>query len=186
MEPVDANDREVSARQLGRVSGAGISDTIFLALRQKITLAELDQGGAMAISSRTPEEEPAFCPVCCSELKVDAPASASNTPCPRCGYLQWFTWANLGDVGVIRPTGKLLERESLDSFLRWVAIKPGVRLVLELGEVRFFSSAVLSKLIELKRRVASVGGQFTIRQVDPEVLDIFRIARLDHIFDIEA
>jgi anti-anti-sigma factor len=58
--------------------------------------------------------------------------------------------------------------------------------VLDLAKVRFFSSAVFSKLINLKRRVGSVGGRFSIRNLHPDVRESLRITHLDHVFDVQA
>jgi anti-anti-sigma factor len=138
----------------------------------------------MVISSTTPEGLRNSCRVCGSDLKVEPPELTRDTPCHRCGHLLWFTWLDKGDVEVFHPTVNLLTRESLDAFLDSVAIRPGVQLVLDLSDVRYFSSAVLSKLINLKRRVAGVGGRFTIQHVQPELLEVFRVTNLDHVFEM--
>ena len=67
-----------------------------------------------------------------------------------------------------------------------MALKPGIHLVLDLSEVHFFASAALGRLVGLKKRVNGVGGRFTIRHVDPDLMEIFRITRLDHVFDMQA
>jgi anti-anti-sigma factor len=149
--------------------------------RQRFT-----EGSTMAISSRTPEGLPISCPVCGSHLKIEPSDPADDAPCHRCGHLLWFTWEDRGDVEVFRPTARVLSRESLDSFLDSVAIRPGVQLVLDLSDVRFFSSSVLAQLINLKKRVARVGGRVRIQHVYCDLLEVFRITHLDHVFDVEA
>jgi anti-anti-sigma factor len=138
----------------------------------------------MVISSTTTERLPNSCRVCGSHLEVEPPELTRVAPCHRCGHLLWFTWQDKGDIEVFHPTVSLLTRESMDSFLDSVAIRPGVQLVLDLSDVRYFSSAVLSKLIDLKRRVAAVGGRFTIQHVQPELLEVFRVTNLDHVFEM--
>lgn len=138
----------------------------------------------MVISSTTTERLPISCRVCGSHLEVEPPVLTRDAPCHRCGHLLWFTWQDKGDIEVFHPTVSLLTRESMDSFLDSVAIRPGVQLVLDLSDVRYFSSAVLSKLIDLKRRVAAVGGRFTIQHVQPELLEVFRVTNLDHVFEM--
>jgi anti-anti-sigma factor len=144
------------------------------------------EGSEMAISSRTPEGLPISCPVCGSHLKIEPSDPAGDAPCHRCGHLLWFTWEDRGDVEVFRPTVSLLSRESLDSFLDSVAIRPGVQLLLDLSNVRCLSSSVLAQLIILKRRVKTVGGRVTIQNVDPDVLEVLRVTRLDHVLEMEA
>ena len=139
----------------------------------------------MEISSGTPEVQPQRCKVCGSEVKLEPSDPAADAPCPRCGHLLWFTWEGLGDADVIKPTEDLLTREGLDAFLDSVAMKPGVHLILDLSEVDYFASAALARLVGLKKRVKSVGGQFTIRNVNPGLLEIFRVTRLEHVFDME-
>jgi anti-anti-sigma factor len=139
----------------------------------------------MDISSTTPEGQPNRCHVCGSELKIEPSDPTAAAPCPRCGHLVWFTWENLGDVDVIRPTESVLTREALDAFLDSVAIKPGVHLILDLSKVQFFASAALARLVGIKKRVRSVDGRFTIRHVHPELMEIFRITRLEHVFEME-
>jgi anti-anti-sigma factor len=138
----------------------------------------------MVISSITTERLPISCRVCGSHLEVEPPVLTRDAPCHRCGHLLWFTWQDKGEIEVFHPTVSLLTRESMDSFLDSVAIRPGVQLVLNLSDVRYFSSAVLSKLIDLKRRAAAVGGRFTIQHVQPELLEVFRVTNLDHVFEM--
>ena len=139
----------------------------------------------MVISSRTPEGQHNRCHVCGSEVKIEPSDPAGEAPCPRCGHLLWFTWEDLGDIEVIKPIEHVLRSESLDRFLDSVVIRPGTHIVLDLAKVRFFSSAVFSKLINLKRRVGSVGGRLSIRNLHHDVLEAMRITRLDHVFDME-
>jgi len=44
----------------------------------------------MAISSRTPEGEPAVCPVCGDFVRVEPSEIYYDVPCPSCGSLLWF------------------------------------------------------------------------------------------------
>jgi len=59
-----------------------------------------------------------------------------------------------------------------------------VRLVLDLGDVQYMTSAVLGRLIKLKKRVAGVGEKLEIENLHPDILEVFRITRLDQVFDI--
>ena len=44
----------------------------------------------MIPSSRTPEGEPNYCPLCGHEVRVDVSYPAGDAPCPYCGHLLWF------------------------------------------------------------------------------------------------
>jgi hypothetical protein len=44
----------------------------------------------MVISSRTPEGDPAECPICGARARVEPSLNFGDAPCPSCGSLQWF------------------------------------------------------------------------------------------------
>jgi anti-anti-sigma factor len=125
------------------------------------------------------------CQVCGSERGVETVNPTLETPCRRCGHRIWFLWESLVNAAILKPTVDVLTRESLDTFLDSVAIKPGVQLVLDLIDVQFMSSAVLGRLITLKKRVQGVGGRLTIRHVNADLLHALKTTRLDQVFDLE-
>lgn len=60
--------------------------------------------------------------------------------------------------------------------------KPGI--ILDFSNVRFLSSAVLGMLIRVSKMVYEKAGQLRLCSIHPKILEIFRITRLDRIFDI--
>lgn len=44
----------------------------------------------MTISSRTPEGEPARCPLCNADIAIEPSIFIGDGTCPRCGQLIWF------------------------------------------------------------------------------------------------
>jgi hypothetical protein len=44
----------------------------------------------MTISSRTPEGEPAVCPICDTAFTAEPSDPGGEAPCPCCGHLLWF------------------------------------------------------------------------------------------------
>src|SRR5713101_4986302 len=44
----------------------------------------------MTISSRTPEGEPNYCPICKSLISIEPSHPPGDAPCPKCGHLLWF------------------------------------------------------------------------------------------------
>ena len=101
----------------------------------------------MVISSRTPEGRPSHCPVCGSDLRIEpSPIRPEMRHVPDAGICFWFTWDDLGDVHVITPMGSVLETESLDNLVDQLAIRPGMRLVIDFGAVHFLASPVLGHL----------------------------------------
>jgi anti-anti-sigma factor len=139
----------------------------------------------MVISSRTPEGRPNHCPVCGADLQIEPSDPAGDAPCPRCGHLLWFAWEDLGDVRVIRPTGRLLDAESWDSLIDSVTMPKGMRLAIDFSEVRYMSSAVLGKLINLKKKLNGARGRISLRHLHPDLVEVFRITRLDKVLGLE-
>ncbi len=58
------------------------------------------------------------------------------------------------------------------------------QLLLNFGNVQYLSSAALGKLINLKKKVGSVKGKLKLCCIHPDLLEVFRITRLDQVFEI--
>jgi anti-sigma B factor antagonist len=59
------------------------------------------------------------------------------------------------------------------------------KLVLDFGNVDFMSSSMLGLLVKIHKRVAERKGTLQLSGVSPEIQKIFKITRLDKIFDIQ-
>lgn len=59
------------------------------------------------------------------------------------------------------------------------------RILLDFGNVRYLSSAALGKLINLKKKVSRVDGQIKLCSIHPDLIEVFKITRLDTVFDIQ-
>ena len=57
----------------------------------------------MVVCSRTPEGEPAACPVCGEVVSIEPSLYFYDAPCPSCGKLLWFF--RLGDKNVLLRPG---------------------------------------------------------------------------------
>jgi len=60
----------------------------------------------------------------------------------------------------------------------------GINLVIDFTNVRFFSSAVLGLLIKVSKRVYERDGQLRLCNISPKIYEIFKITRLNKVFDI--
>jgi anti-anti-sigma factor len=140
----------------------------------------------MVISSRTPEGTPNDCPVCGAHLKIEPSTPAGDAPCPCCGHLLWFTREDGGDFQIIKPVGSRLSPEIFDQLFGSEPMQPSMRLILDLSDVQSFSSAVLGKLINLKKKLASVHGKLRLRGIHSDVREIFRVTHLDQVFELEG
>lgn len=58
------------------------------------------------------------------------------------------------------------------------------QLLLNFGNVQYLSSAALGKLINLKKKVGAVKGKLKLCCIHPDLLEVFKITRLDQVFEI--
>ncbi len=57
-------------------------------------------------------------------------------------------------------------------------------LLLNFGNVKFLSSAALGKLINLRNKVSRAGGKLKLCCIDTELKVVFKITKLDNVFEI--
>jgi len=65
-----------------------------------------------------------------------------------------------------------------------VESSPAIKLIVDFEGVQFLSSSALGKLIALNRKVGEVAGTLKMCRIQPEIMEVFRITKLDTIFDI--
>jgi len=71
-----------------------------------------------------------------------------------------------------------------DELVRLVTQEGRTRILLDLTGIRYFSSSMLVRLINLKKRVEQVQGRLSLCCLTPLMRDTFRVAKLDQFFDI--
>ncbi len=69
--------------------------------------------------------------------------------------------------------------EQIDKFIEANLPK---KIVVDFGEVKFFSSQVLGMLLEMRGRLKEYDGQIVISSINPQLYRVFRITNLDKIF----
>lgn len=67
-----------------------------------------------------------------------------------------------------------------------VASEPGIRLLLNFENVEHLSSAALGVLIQLNKQVAGVNGRLKLSNIKPQIFEVFKITRLDKLFEIHT
>ena len=139
----------------------------------------------MVVSSRTPEGRSNRCRVCGSDVTVEPSDPAGDAPCPACGHLIWFNLRELGDEQVIRLTETRIQEESLNAAFDAAALLLGTRIVIDFGDVQEITSAALGRLINLKKTVGITRRKLVLRHLGPDLSHVFRITRLDQVFEIE-
>jgi anti-sigma B factor antagonist len=71
-----------------------------------------------------------------------------------------------------------------DQLYQLVDVEGKQQLLLNFGNVQYLSSAALGKLINLKKKVGAVKGKLKLCCIHPDLLEVFRITRLDQVFEI--
>ena len=71
-----------------------------------------------------------------------------------------------------------------DSIMPLVEKKDAINLVLDFSNVKFLSSSVLGLLIRISKKVYESNGQLRLCAISDSIMQIFRITRLDKIFEI--
>ena len=94
-----------------------------------------------------------------------------------------------GDVGIVRfLTSQVLDEmnvQQLGEELRQLVDKQYlVKIVVNFERVKFLSSAVLGKLISLHKRLAKEKGRLALCCINKDVMQVFKITRLDKLIPI--
>ena len=75
--------------------------------------------------------------------------------------------------------------QMLNDELSWLTEQDSVsKLLINLNNVRFLSSAAINKMIVLDKRMKEKGGQIRLCCLRPEVRDVFEITNLNTVFKI--
>ena len=133
----------------------------------------------MTSSTRTPEDEPNCCMICQKTVHPDPSQSSGAPTCPDCGHLLWFQSSPDAEAEIV-----LHEVESLLGLLdSWEEMpSPPSQIILDLSNLPWLSSIALGRLLRWKqthRRTQKVG-----LRLNPELLEVFKITRLDEFFEI--
>lgn len=90
-------------------------------------------------------------------------------------------------IGFTAPDSVFQTRDvqELDDELNRLVTEEGrTRLLLDLNGIKYFSSSILVRLINLKKKVDLADGRFAICCLTPVMSDTFRVSKLDTLFDI--
>ncbi len=96
----------------------------------------------------------------------------------------------MGSATVVSFTDeKILEEKDIselqESIMSLIESDAGnMKRVLDLGNVRALSSAVLGLLIRIAKRVHERDGRLKLCRINPKIYEIFKITRLTKTFDI--
>jgi anti-sigma B factor antagonist len=93
-----------------------------------------------------------------------------------------------GVAVAVLTDAKILDEEQIQAlektFMPLIEQSTGIRLLMDFCNVQFLTSSVLGLLIRLNRKVFQSEGRLRLCSVDPKILEIFKITRLDKVFEI--
>ncbi|MGE0448884.1 MAG: STAS domain-containing protein [Vicinamibacterales bacterium] len=101
-------------------------------------------------------------------------------------FLMNVTTEQVGTIPVVRVSGQL-DSSTADDFAQQMAAfeqAPGTRLVLDLEQVGYVSSAGLRVLLALFKKLKAGGGGLVLASVHPRVQDILEIAGFTSILPV--
>ena len=96
----------------------------------------------------------------------------------------------VGDITVVRFVhhkiiDDLIIQELGQELFALVEVDKRAKLVLNFYNVEFLSSAALGKLITLDKKMKPLGGKIRLSNIRPEIFEVFRITKLNKLFDIK-
>jgi anti-sigma B factor antagonist len=110
----------------------------------------------------------------------------ADTPCPHCGKPLWFLHSEASDVVVVRfSPGRILKEAEFQALREFLfGRSPSPRVVLNLNDCQYFSDTTLAGFILLYKKLTEARGKLRICCLRPPMSDVFKLARLDQLFDI--
>ena len=96
---------------------------------------------------------------------------------------------NLENATIIKFVDeKILEESQIQalehSILPVIEQTENPKIVLDFANVQFLSSAVLGLLIRISKKVYQKNGQLRLCSIHPKIFEVFKITRLDKVFEI--
>lgn len=94
-----------------------------------------------------------------------------------------------GDITVIRFVDRnILDEANIqqigDEIVKIVESEPKPKLLISFKDVDHLSSAALGTLITVNNKVRNREGQLRLSDIDPQIYEVFKITKLDQLFQI--
>ncbi len=86
----EISGRTITSEREIRVRVSSVQEDVTGAEKSKSAPSACGGVTTMTISSRTPEGEPAVCPICDAAFTAEPSQPGGDAPCPCCGHLVWF------------------------------------------------------------------------------------------------
>ncbi|WZO99946.1 STAS domain-containing protein [Isosphaeraceae bacterium EP7] len=76
--------------------------------------------------------------------------------------------------------------DTLTGLAAWSADNPKAAIILDMEQIPFLGSRTLAVLLRLNRTQKSASRRLKLRNVGPDLQEIFRITRMDQLLEINA
>ena len=96
-------------------------------------------------------------------------------------HTQGATVITLTDEKILQAADIIALEESI---MPLIEAEESARIVIDFTNVQFLSSSVLGLLIRISKKIYEQNGQLRLFNINPKIFSIFKITRLDKIFDI--
>lgn len=70
------------------------------------------------------------------------------------------------------------------SFMPLIEQNDKIQLIVDFSNVKFLTSSALGLLIRISKKIYEKEGKLRLCAIDPKIMEVFRITRLDKIFEI--
>lgn len=100
------------------------------------------------------------------------------------------TYAKDGILTVVFDDPRILDETKLEELgrelIETLNKTSEERVILDFRNVKFMSSSMLGKLVQVHKKAAEFKVKMKLCSIDTEIRQVFKITKLDKLFDIEA
>jgi len=130
------------------------------------------------ISIGTPEGNAIRCPVCANI------ASAADVTCSKCGNTLVFLDPTLMTIAL--SAIPVLDRELIERMRKLVSDVKPQKLRIDFEKVQLPSAAVFGSFLVMVKELKKTGTVIAIRNVDPQIQQMFVMMRVDGLMETES
>ncbi len=100
------------------------------------------------------------------------------------------SYAKDGILTIVFVDARILDETKLDQIsrdlLELLNKTTEERVILDFRNVKFMSSSMLGKLVQVHKKAGEYKVKLKLCSIDPEIRQVFKITKLDKLFDIES
>jgi anti-sigma B factor antagonist len=106
------------------------------------------------------------------------------------GHMSLSSYTKDGILTIVFDDARILDEVKLEELgrelLEMLNKTTEERVILDFRNVKFMSSSMLGKLVQVHKKAGEFKVKLKLCSIDPEIRQVFKITKLDKLFDIEA